>query len=63
MKIKLKKCAFFEQEIEFLGHLIRDGCIMPSRRKVEALFRYQEPTTVRQLLGFLGLAGLLQKIH
>ena len=50
-----------EQEIEFLGHLIRDGCIKPSRRKVEALFRYQEPTTVRQLLGFLGLAGHYRK--
>jgi len=61
MKIKLKKCAFFEHEIEFLGHIIKGGFIKRSPKKIEALFRYREPITLRQLLGFLGLAGHYRK--
>jgi hypothetical protein len=61
MKIKLKKCEFFAQELEFLGHIIKQGTIRPSRRKVEALYRYNELTTVKQLLGFLGLSKFYRK--
>ena len=61
MKIKLKKCVFFAKELEFLGHLISNGKIRPSKRKIEALFRYEQPTTLKQLLGFLGLANYYRK--
>lgn len=61
MRIKLKKCMFFQREIEFLGYLIKDGTMRPSPRKVEALFRYEEPATLRQLLSFLGLSSYYRK--
>ena len=60
MRVKLRKCSFFQREIKFLGHLIRKGKIKPSPSKVEAFSSCEEPKTLKQLLSFLGLA--LQKI-
>ena len=61
LKIKLKKCSFFQKEIEFLGHTISNGQIKPSKSKIEALFRYERPQTVKQLFSFLGLATYYKK--
>ena len=61
MKIKLKKCKFFLKEIEFLGHLISNGQLRPTKSKVEALFRYIRPKTHKQLVSFLGLASYYRK--
>ena len=61
VRVKLRKCSFFQREIEFLGHLIRKGTIKPSPLKVEALYRYEEPKTLKQLLSFLGLASYYRK--
>ena len=61
LKIKLKKCSYFQREIEFLGHHIANGKISPTKSKIEALFRYNQPTTLKQLFSFLGLASYYRK--
>jgi hypothetical protein len=61
LKVKLKKCSFFQREIEFLGHQISKNGITPTKSKIEALFRYKQPTTLKQLLSFLGLASYYRK--
>ncbi len=52
LKIKLSKCTYFQKELEFLGHTITNGLIKPSKSKVEALFRYEQPRTLKQLSAF-----------
>ena len=61
LKIKIKKCSYFQREIEFLGHNISNGRITPTKSKIEALFRYPQPVTLKQLFSFLGLASYYRK--
>ncbi len=45
LKIKLKKCDFVKERIEYLSHVIENGKISPSPKKVEAIANFQRPTT------------------
>ena len=44
-------------EVEYLGHVITKGRIRPSPSKVQKIVDFQQPTSVKQLRGFLGLTG------
>ena len=61
MRIKKKKCEFFKTEIEYLGHTISTGVLKPSQNKCLALFQYPRPSTLTQILSFLGLASYYRK--
>ena len=61
LKLKLKKCDFFKEEIKYLGHVVsRDG-VTPNKAKVESIVNYPEPTNVKELSSFLGLASYYRK--
>lgn len=45
------------QSLKFLGHEISPGQCRPDKEKVQAVLDYPQPTTVKQLQAFLGLAG------
>lgn len=49
LEIKWKKCQFLKRSIEFLGHIIENGCIRPSPDKSEAVQKFKEPKTLKQL--------------
>lgn len=52
---KGSKCQFFQHTIEYLGHLVaRDG-VKADPAKVDAMSSWPQPTTLKQLRGFLGL--------
>ena len=58
LRIKSKKCEFFQSRISFLRHVLHDGQISVEYPKIEALEKWHEPlTTVRQVRQFLGLAS------
>ena len=58
LRVKLKKCSFFQQEMPFLGHVLSQGCVKVEPQKIEALQRWKRPlTTVKQVRQFLGLAS------
>ena len=58
LRIKPKKCEFFQTRISFLGHVLQNGQISVEYSKVEALEKWRGPlTTVRQVRQFLGLAS------
>lgn len=61
LEIKFQKCQFLKKRIEFLGHVVEDGKIFPSPRKVEAVQRYPEPKSLGDILSFLGLTGYFRK--
>ena len=61
LKIKLKKCKFFETKIEYLGYVIENGTIRPSPTKTESLFKFEKPKTIKRVLAFLGLASYYRR--
>ncbi|GFW64991.1 retrovirus-related Pol polyprotein from transposon 17.6 [Trichonephila clavipes] len=61
LEIKCKKCQFLKKKIEFLGHIVESLTIKPSPRKTLAVRKFPEPTTIKQVQGFLGFTGYFRK--
>lgn len=59
--MKLKKCQFAKQEIHYLGHILSNCGVHTDPEKVKAVLQWPVPTNVRELRGFLGLAGFYRK--
>lgn len=57
LKVNLAKCAFFQQEVHYLGHVISDKGGSPDPSKVEVAANWPAPTTVSVLRSFLGFAS------
>ena len=62
--IKISKCAFGQQELEYLGHIVTSQGIKVDQGKVEAMLNWPRPTNIFELRGFLGLTSYYRKfIH
>jgi hypothetical protein len=59
--VKLKKCSFAKQEIRYLGHILSSAGVHTDPDKVTAVLHWPPPANVRELRGFLGLAGFYRK--
>jgi hypothetical protein len=54
---KFNKCEFWLDQVEFLGHVISKGGIAVNPSKVHSVLDWQAPTNVKEIRGFLGMAG------
>jgi hypothetical protein len=54
---KFSKCAFWLEEIQFLGHVLSAKGIAVDPSKVKDILEWKPPTIVHQVRSFLGLAG------
>lgn len=61
MHINWKKYHLLKGEVEFLGHITRNGQIYPSEHKTMAVLRFPMPTTQKQLQSFLDVTGYFRK--
>lgn len=61
LEINWKKCRFLQRKVDFLGHIVENGTIRPSERKIRAVMQFPEPTNVQQVQSFLGLSGYFRK--
>jgi hypothetical protein len=59
--IKLKKCSFAQQQIHYLGHVLSARGVSTDLEKVSAISSWPVPQNVRELRGFLDLAGFYHK--
>lgn len=55
LNINWKKCKFLQTKVEFLGHIIENGSTRPNKSKTEAVTKFPQPKTIKQVRSFLGL--------
>ena len=59
--LKLNKCSFGQQELEYLGHIVTTQGVKVNQNKIQVMLDWPRPTNVSELCGFLGLTGYYQK--
>ena len=64
LKIRVDKCKFAKEEVEFLGFKITKNGLLPCETKVEAIKKMQPPSNkkgVRSLIGFINHYRIFMK--
>lgn len=61
LTLKLNKCHFFLDTIDFLGYEVNSDGIRPGQRKTEAVSKFREPSNQHELRQFLGLSGYFRR--
>nr|GEV34752.1 hypothetical protein [Tanacetum cinerariifolium] len=59
--VKLEKCSFAQDEVEFLGHKIKDRGLMMDGAKIKVIQDWEPPTKVIELRSFLGLMNYYRR--
>lgn len=57
LRLKLKKCEFFQQSVEYAGFTIEAGQVKCQTRLVERIQQFREPQCLKDNQQFLGLTG------
>ena len=58
---KLSKCAFFQKEIHYLGHIISGEGISVDPEKVNTIREWPIPKNAHEVRSFMSLAGYYRK--
>jgi hypothetical protein len=61
LKIKLKKSNFFQEEVEYLGHILSAGGISTSPRIITAIKNFPVPKSKKDVQSFVGLANYYRR--
>ena len=61
LKLNLRKCSFFKEEVKFLGHIISGRGVSADPSKVSAVVDYERPKNVHDVRRFIGLASYFRK--
>lgn len=61
LNVRWKKCQFLQQQVEYLGHVVQDGCVKPSKQKTLTVKQFPVPTNIKQVQSFLGLTSYFRK--
>jgi hypothetical protein len=59
--VKRSKCAFGARTVAYLGHVISEAGVAMDAAKVQAVLEWPRPRSVRDVRGFLGLAGYYRR--
>lgn len=57
LKVKVEKCYFLQPEVRFLGHQVSAQGIGTDPDKIVAIRKWPVPSTVKELLSFLGFCS------
>ena len=53
----IHKCKLFVPEVEFCGHILRNGTRSPAPGKLSAIEKWERPRTISELRAFLGFTN------
>lgn len=59
--LKLSKCSFAQQQVEYLGHVVFAPGVEPIPSKISAIQQWPIPQSTRDLRSFLRLAGFYRR--
>lgn len=57
LKIKLAKCSFTAEIVNYLGHIVSSKGIAPDDKKIKSVEKFSEPKNVDEVRSFVGLAS------
>ncbi|CAN6299949.1 unnamed protein product [Urochloa humidicola] len=58
---KFSKCEFWRRRVPFLGYILSENGIEVDLSKVDDVLNWKQPKNVKEVRGFLGLAGYYRK--
>ena len=61
LTINLSKSEFGQAQVTYLGHVVGQGEVKPVSAKVEAIAKFPQPVSKKQLMRFLGMAGYYRR--
>lgn len=61
LKIQPDKCEFLKREVAYLGHIVTPEGIKPNPAKIEAVTKFPQPKSPREIKQFLGLSGYYRR--
>lgn len=61
LKLKAKKCYFFQKSVHFLGHIVGEEGVKCDPTKVEKVQHWPEPTNLRELQSFVGFTNYYRR--
>lgn len=61
LKVKLEKCQFFKEEVQYLGHVISPAGVSTDPKKIAAVKDWQTPSNATELRSFLGFASYYRR--
>jgi Reverse transcriptase (RNA-dependent DNA polymerase) len=61
LKLKLFKCHFFKEAVDYLGHAIRPGKLAVAEKNTAALRNAPVPKTQTELRSFLGIRNVYHR--
>ena len=61
LKLKPKKCHFFQKQVDYLGHIVSGDGISTVAKKTESVKNWKIPISESELCSFLGLASYYRR--
>ena len=61
MYAKMRKCDFYKDRVQYLGHVISEEGISVDPNKIEAIKNWPTPKNVVEVRYFMGLAGYYRR--
>ena len=63
LKLKPSKCAFFKEEITYLGHRVSAEGVKPATINIDKILKKRPPRTYTEIREFLGMVNHYREIH